>query len=164
MQSQLNKALKLAKKTGDRLIVFEGPESENAFVVMNLEQYEDLLECTGCGDDCECDHDHDHEYEDDASIDFDDESMEPANFDYASELRNLTEEELLDKINRDIALWKESQKEVESQEISTEKLEENQGAEESGSNKSKWAIKSEVKENADEIIEEDRHYLEEVKF
>jgi hypothetical protein len=178
MQSQLNKALKLAKKTGDRLIVFESPESENAFVIMDLEQYEDLLDCA-CGEECECDCGHDHEghedfepeidgdFEDDDYAYKDDLSREAsAKWDYASEVRSLTEEELLDKINRDIALWKESQKEVEGDEIEPLKSSENHGedSETEIRNKSKWAIRNDVKENADEIIEEDRHYLEEVKY
>lgn len=178
MQSQLNKALKLAKKTGDRLIVFESPDSDNAFVVMDFDQYADSFE-GGCGDDCECDCGHDHEFEPKINEDFEDELKdEDYDFeddltpetsvqkDYVSTVKSLTEEELLDKINRDIALWKESQMEVENEEILAEKLEKIQGAtgEAEEKNKSKWAIKNEVKENADEIIEEDRHYLEEVKY
>lgn len=183
MSIQLNKALKLAKKTGDRLIVFESPESENAYVVMDLGQYEDLVDCalSECGDECECDcgHDHDYEHEEEIDQNVDDdlgddlsaealaeEGFEPEHFDYANEVRNLTEEELLDKINRDIALWKESQKEILDEESTSEGPENTQhdDSESEIRNKSKWAIRNDVKENADEIIEEDRHYLEEVKY
>lgn len=67
--SQLQKALNLSKKTGDRIIVFDNSESQNPYVVMDLEEYEKLI--VG-----------------------------------HSEVRGLTENELLDKINRDIAIWK----------------------------------------------------------
>ena len=70
MQSnQLQKAINLTKKTGDRLIIFDKSESEEPYVVMTLNDYEKLV----------IGH---------------------------SEVRGLTENELLDKINRDIAVWK----------------------------------------------------------
>ena len=72
MQSQWQKAIKLAKKTGDRLIVFDSAHESDICVVMSLDDYEKLV-ISG------------------------------------SEVRGLTEEELLDKINRDIAIWKSEQ-------------------------------------------------------
>lgn len=67
--SQLQKAIDLSRKTGDRLIVFNGTESGSSFVVMGLDDYEKLA----IG---------------------------------RNEVRGLTERELLDKINRDVAIWK----------------------------------------------------------
>lgn len=190
MQSQLERALSLAKKTGDRLLVFESPTSENGYVVMPLEQYENILECD-CGDDCKCS-DHDDEDFDDYSDLYDkeaddstsekpsneielDSSIFPEDMDempvpevsIREEVRGLTEEELLDKINRDIARWKESQETAENTEMLAE-IAENEAPEETSvsdsSSRTKWAIKPQIKENADEIIEEDRHYLEEVRY
>ncbi len=69
MSNQLQKAIDLSRKTGDRLIVFDKAESENPFVVMSLNDYEKLV----IGRD---------------------------------EVRGLTERELLDKINCDVAIWK----------------------------------------------------------
>jgi hypothetical protein len=69
MQNQLQKAINLAKITGDRVIVVDSSKSEDVFVIMNLDEYEKFV----LGQ---------------------------------NELRNLTEEELLDKINRDVAIWK----------------------------------------------------------
>lgn len=69
MQNQLQKAINLAKITGDRVIVVDSSKPEDVFVVMNLEEYEEYV----LGQ---------------------------------NELRSLTEEELLDKINRDVAIWK----------------------------------------------------------
>ena len=72
MQNQLKKAISIAKKTGDRLIVYDLSKGDSAFVVMSLDEYEKLVT-------------------------------------KKSEVRGLTEDELLDKINRDIAIWKSDQ-------------------------------------------------------
>lgn len=69
MQDQIKRAINLAKKTGDRLIIVDKSRPEDNFVVMTLEQYEQIVLSS-------------------------------------SGIRNLTEDELLDKINRDIAIWK----------------------------------------------------------
>jgi hypothetical protein len=170
MGNQIKRALDLVKKTGDRLIIFEGPESDKAFVIMDFEQYEALAEWAeeghcDCEDDCDCGQDDD----DTAFENYDDEPIPVSENDYAAELKSLTEEELLDKINRDIALWKESQVESDVQNETAESAEDlnfksENSFEEKEKNRGRWAIKSQIKDNADEIIEEDRHYLEEVKY
>jgi hypothetical protein len=43
MSDRLQKVLKLAKKTGDRIVVFDNSVPDTSFVVMPLEEYEDLL-------------------------------------------------------------------------------------------------------------------------
>jgi len=155
MQNQLQKAINLAKKTGDRLIVYDMSQKNEAFVVMSLDEYEKMA--TG-----------------------------------RSEIKSLTEDELLDKINRDIAVWKNEQfskEEIEEK----DKVSENNGQNfvypeyETGEDvedefdsehsfgsideitekeykKNNWGIPSERKVAADEIIDEDTQYLEEVKF
>ncbi len=147
MQNQLQKSIELAKKTGDRLIVFDSIKSNNAYVVMSLEEYEKLT----IG---------------------------------KSEVRNLTEDELLDKINRDIAIWKSEQADKENEldnftkddnyfpdfskedrsfdEISNNNYREEIDNIERKEKKNPWKIPSERKEAAEEIIEEDRQYLEEI--
>lgn len=176
MQSnQLNKAINLAKKTGDRLIVFDKAESVNPFVVMGLDEYEKLV----------IGH---------------------------SEVRGLTENELLDKINRDIAIWKSEDENIdfnrrfggkkdnfgflgredwleddyygdedENDEDSEkddnynnefENIYENDfsspGLKNMRENKGKriWSIPSERKKAAEEVLDEDedRQYLEEIPF
>ncbi len=153
MQNQLQKAINLSKKTGDRIIVFDNHKSDNVFVVMSLNDYENLV----LG---------------------------------RSEVRGLTENELLDKINRDIAIWKSDQDYCDSlvnsgynskkideelndneeddkeenidfnyqdlQNIDTEKTETDK--------KKTWQIPGDRKKNAEEVIEEDRQYLEEIMF
>ncbi len=87
-----------------------------------------------------------------------------------SEVRGLTEDELLDKINRDIAIWKSEQDSGEN--FSTlpdyykelpevEKVEEKRAKK---GNNNWWSIPPTRKMKAEEIIEEDRQYLEELAF
>ena len=142
MQDQLQKAINLSKKTGDRLIVFDSAKPDNVFVVMSVKDYENLI----IG---------------------------------KSEVRGLTEDELLDKINRDIAIWKSEQDFVESSQKEMDYFKELPELEEepvemesSGSvmekiskkNNKGWTIPLKRKSQAEEIIEEDRQYLEELAF
>ncbi|MCK4554278.1 hypothetical protein KAU19_04935 [Candidatus Parcubacteria bacterium] len=157
MQTQLQKAIDLVKKTGDRLLVFDSAQSDNVYVVMNLKDYENLV----LG---------------------------------KSEVRGLTEDELLDKINRDIAIWKSEQEfdgsgyselaknkqfdkfdfknnEIDFKYKEDDKFDfEDEDIDVSNfeSKKKKlgkaWSIPKGVKEGAEEVIEEDRQYLEEVRF
>ena len=85
MQNQLQKAIDLVKKTGDRIIVFDSARSENVYVIMNIKDYENLV----LG---------------------------------KSEVRGLTEDELLDKINRDIAIWKSDQEFNDNMAVDSGKL------------------------------------------
>ncbi|MEI6596956.1 MAG: hypothetical protein WCL13_01950 [bacterium] len=132
MQDQLQKAINLAKKTGDKLIVFDSSKPDNMFVVLSLKDYENLV----LG---------------------------------KSEVRGLTEDDLLDKINRDIAIWKSDQGEEENIETITN-YSRGLSAKEEGFEKAikmsgkSWSIPSRRKINAEEIIEEDRQYLEELAF
>ncbi len=43
MSNKLQKVMRLARKTGDRIVVFDNSEPDNSFVVMPLEEYEDFL-------------------------------------------------------------------------------------------------------------------------
>ncbi|MEI7497931.1 MAG: hypothetical protein WCK11_01450 [Candidatus Falkowbacteria bacterium] len=138
MRDPLRQALELAKKTGDRLIVFDRPDSDTPFVIMGLADYEKI-----------------------ALV--------------GSSVRGLTEEELVDKINRDIALWKSDQDQVASDinpqdflsamgpdsDSPTMPTEESTSAEVV---RPHWSIKQDIKQAADEVIEEDRQYLETVQY
>lgn len=68
MNSQLERIIKLIKKTGDRMVVYDSQKPDDTYVVMSIDEYEKIV---------------------------DDE--------------NLTEEEMTDKINRDIATWRNEQ-------------------------------------------------------
>ncbi len=149
MQDQLQKAINLVKKTGDKLIVFDSAKPDNVFVVLSLKDYENLV----LG---------------------------------KSEVRGLTEDELLDKINRDIAIWKNQQEYKENLANQSELLDElakprsnidrvdfsaknitdlnnddNYRPKKVGAG---WPIPVQRKQNAEEVIEEDRQYLEEINF
>ncbi len=146
MSKQLQKAIELAKKTGDRIIVFNGENDENACVIMPFDEYERLINVS--------------EVEE-----------------------HLTQEEMLDSINQDVAEWKnghsfgfpESDKlealvpvsEEDNDEIDDKVEDEYEkrflNNEEEGK-KSSWNIPTSRKTAAEEIIEEDRHYLEEIPY
>jgi len=150
MQNQLKKAINIARKTGDRLIVYDLSRGDSAFVVMSLDEYEKLIS-------------------------------------QKSEVRGLTEDELLDKINRDIAIWKSEQgtelpsvfKGIRNRKFTpigdildetdfiTDEIDSNQekyfeefGEKEELPKSNHWRIPRDRKEGAEEIIEEDTQYLE----
>lgn len=135
MQDQLQKAINLVKKTGDKLIVYDSSKPDNTFVILALKDYENLV----LG---------------------------------KSEVRGLTEDELLDKINRDIAIWKSEQNldnEIETDLDHLSELPKSEKPEEARDKIVKkfnrgWSIPSKRKINAEEIIEEDRQYLEDLAF
>ncbi len=139
MHDKLQKAINLARRTGDRLIVFDRLNSDNPFVVMSLDEYEKMA----IG---------------------------------RSEVRGLTEDELLDRINRDVAIWKSEQElnnwpqasdfrpDTEFNMFGPERRVEEIKTEDKPKSRLHWAIPNNRKEAAEEIIEEDKQYLEEIKF
>jgi hypothetical protein len=152
MHKQLQKAINLARKTGDRLIVYDMQDDDSAFAVMSLDEYEKLTI-------------------------------------KKSHVHGLTEDELIDKINRDISIWKSDQifemDSTKEDNFSTDfkheiadftgKFDDNYHflGEDSGEKEERpikkkksnhWSIPSERKDNAEEVIDEDRQYLEEIKY
>jgi hypothetical protein len=161
MRDQLQQAMGLARRTGDRLIVFDSTRSSDPYVVMPLPQYEQLV----LGQDS---------------------------------VRDLTEDELLDRINRDIAIWKNEQRErtdtddnsgenrenpfkkaargrsytdreftgvdeiIAARPDSADLLDSVFESDEQAEKRPRWTIPSKRKEAADEVIEEDRMYLEDL--
>ncbi|MEK7098079.1 MAG: hypothetical protein AAB906_04495 [Patescibacteria group bacterium] len=128
MQNPLQKVLNLARKTGDRIVVFDNENPENTYVVMDIDEYEKILFGR-------------------------------------NEVKGLTDNQLLDKINRDIAMWKSENDFEDSSDSDSSffnSLQIDEMAEKKG--KKGWSIPKDVKESAEEIMEEDRQYLEEVTF
>ncbi len=139
MDKQLQKLIDLSNKTGDRLVVFDQNNPNSAYVVMGINDYEKMA----IG---------------------------------RSEVRGLTEDELVDKINRDIAIWKSDKFDEAISQESKGYFDDNESIREGDDwhsveeitkkteNKNKkrdaWSIPSDRKEKAEEIIEEDRYYLE----
>ncbi|NCN21964.1 hypothetical protein GW758_02780 [Candidatus Falkowbacteria bacterium] len=118
---ELKKILNLVKKTGDRVIVYDAQETEETFVLMDFNSYEKMnskelkLE----------------EKPGDLSIQKQIEDPK---------IKNLTEEELTDKINREISLWKNQ--ENPSFVAGDQKVEKPTKP---------WSIPPKVKENAKEV-------------
>jgi len=160
MHTPFKKAIEICKKTGDRLIIFDGLNNSDGYVIMGLNQYEKLL------------------------------SVE-------SEVRGLTEEELLDKINRDIAIWRSEQeffqdelrtgdsflhKEVERYEpkkfqvkapeiretqpveIPSRSLQKELPQQEEPKKIKRWSIPEDRKKKAEEIVKGEEHYIEDITF
>ena len=153
MHNQLQKIINLIKKTGDRIIIFDNANADNSYVIMDYNEYEKLI------------------------ID-------------KSEVRGLTKNELLDKINRDIAIWK-SDKDFDnlnsfydikgdndnininndadyiekdfliSFKNEIDKKVDNKSRKEKNNN---WSIPKVIKQSAEEVIDEDKRYLEEIPY
>ena len=88
-------------------------------------------------------------------------------------VKGLTEGELLDKINRDIAQWKnESDFNISEETVEQKKevkpAQSGQAApvksEPIKAKKNNWSIPKTVKEAAEQVMEEDKPYAEEVNF
>jgi hypothetical protein len=107
---QLQRIFELIKKTGDRLIVVDG-NSGQSFAVMNIDDYELLVD-----DNCEC---FDQVLDDNGDSD----DFYPEEFE--KEIPDLSEQEMLQKINNDIALWRDAQKKKNDEELIEEILEDN---------------------------------------
>jgi len=104
--NQLRKILELAKKTGDRVVIFDGNDPENSYVISGIDSYlkEDRNEEKV---DIKRNHLSD---EDDDLIKQLETSKEPV---FTSEKENqesLTEEDLTDRINQEISMWKNQNK------------------------------------------------------
>jgi hypothetical protein len=95
---QLKKILGLAKKTGDRVIIYDGSNPDDSYVVMDIDTYLNS--------------------EKKEKKDFSD-KPEPEDNDGAKSLekspekemeKDLTEEDLTDRINQEISMWKNQNK------------------------------------------------------
>lgn len=104
MDKQLKKAINLAKKTGDRIIVFDANYPEDSFVLIDLNDYEKMIE------------------------------NKPE--------KDLTSDDLTDKINSDVAMWRNQDQDLAP-------LENDQENEE----KKHWEIPSQIKNSAEKVEE-----------
>lgn len=73
-QSQINRVVKLIKKTGDKVVLMDN-ESDAVMMLMDIDSYEALL-------------------------------AKPAVIQPEVSVETLTEEELMEKINKDVAVWR----------------------------------------------------------
>ena len=84
MSNQLRRVIKLAKKTGDRIVVFDNNEPEESFVVMGLDEYESML---GLGEVSE--------------------PAEPSSYQQIANKSALTEEKNTDRLDGSDKMWQE---------------------------------------------------------
>ncbi len=92
---QLKKILKLIKRTGDRVVVFDSSAPEDSYVIMDLDRYAGMM--TGS------------ELADPRVVANNQANIQELSLEKSrknEEKENLTEEDLTDKINREISIWK----------------------------------------------------------
>jgi len=118
MSEQFKKIIELIKQTGDKVIVFDAGNPESAYVVMDFNRYFKTNNQVTVN----------KVLESEKKPDFIDEKVKS---------ENLTEEDLTDKINREISMWK-------NQESASELSEEDKV-------KNSWKIPPAVKNNAHNI-------------
>ncbi|HZJ41078.1 MAG TPA: hypothetical protein VFD16_02340 [Candidatus Saccharimonadales bacterium] len=88
MSEQFKKIIELIKQTGDKVIVFDAASPDSAYVVMDFDSYS---QANGQK----------------VLVDKAPESQKTPNFTAEkTKAENLTEEDLTDKINREISMWK----------------------------------------------------------
>ena len=90
LAKELKKIFELAKRNGDRFIVYDSNSPEDSFVLMDLNSYEKLLNSKNKVKEIE--------------IEKDDKKTEKG--EKKTVIEDLTEEDLTDRINREISLWK----------------------------------------------------------
>ncbi|MFA5155368.1 MAG: hypothetical protein WC453_02950 [Patescibacteria group bacterium] len=122
---QLKKILDLIKRTGDRVIIFDSQEPDDSYVIMDFASY--AAKQSG--------HDPVAPAQPAATSAKDMASAELSPISAKSD--NLTEEDLTDKINREISMWK-------NRDVSSFLGEENKP-------KNGWQIPPQVKDKAQEI-------------
>ena len=122
---QLKKILNLVKKTGDRVIIFDSATPDDSYVIMGFDNYAAGLDSTPSPKIAKVQ---------EVSVNTPIMADLSAN---SEEKENLTEEDLTDKINREISMWK-------NRENSVFLGEENK-------TKKAWQIPSKVKDKAQEI-------------
>ncbi|MFA5023606.1 MAG: hypothetical protein WC523_01430 [Patescibacteria group bacterium] len=92
---QLKKILKLIKMTGDRVIIFDASFPQDSYVVMDLDRYAGMMGATNPSEKKIASNPGEKNQE----LPLDQQSK-------TEESGNLTEEDLTDKINREISMWK----------------------------------------------------------
>ncbi len=123
---QLKKILNLIKKTGDRVIIFDAAAPDDSYVVMDINRYTEMAlgEKIVLTESAE-------------SVESEKNAKNTEKTVLNEEKENLTEEDLTDKINREISLWKNRENAPLSDEENRPKK--------------AWSIPPQVKNKAQEI-------------
>lgn len=129
LSKELKKAFSLVKKTGDRLLVFDSNLPEESFIIIDIDSYEKLLTGEGRVE---------KEYKTENIVKVTDNlSKNEKNGENNEDPEDLTDEDLTDRINREISMWKNK--------------EEVTFGDENNEVKKPWKISPKVKEKASEI-------------
>ncbi len=121
---QLKKILNLIKKTGDRVVIFDANNPGDSYVVMDIDRYADMFS-------------EEKKLRQNNPVETIETELSPVNTVKKEETQNLTEEDLTDKINREISMWKNRENNVYS--------------EEENKPKKAWSIPSQIKNKAQEV-------------
>ncbi len=121
---QLKKILNLIKKSRERVILFDSQNPDASYVLMDLDSYSEMSQSK-------------KNMPVEESVDLDNEEKKPVNKALKEEKENLTEEDLTDKINREISAWKNNQ-DADSSIVDDRP-------------KKAWSIPSQVKNKAQEV-------------
>ncbi len=121
---QLKKILNLIKRNRERVILFDSQNPDDSYVLMDLDAYSKI-----------------NQFKKDVSVeeenDLKEDEKKPVNKVLKEEKENLTEEDLTDKINREISAWKNNQ-DADSSIVDDRP-------------KKAWSIPSQVKNKAQEV-------------
>lgn len=166
MSKQLQKAIELAKKTGDRIIIFNGQEDENAQVVIPFEEYEKIINSgekkAGLTRGQMIDNINRDvaEWKNSHSFGFSGQDERNLDDDFVDEDEDFWEDDD-EEYDEDDDFYaegpfaiREERESYESKYLDRKKKKKNNA----------WRIPHERKTQAAEIIEEDRQYLEEIPF
>jgi len=129
LSQELKKIIKLTKKTGDRVVVYDANEPSSSFVIMDLDSYEKLIDKTPV-----------LEEKKELKLEQKEEIIAKDSETEVKTKKELTEEDLTDKINQEISLWKNQ----ENQSFVADDNKEEKSTK-------PWSIPSKVKQKAKEI-------------
>jgi len=124
MDEYFQRIIRLIKKTGDKMVFFDSQQPENSFVIFSLEAYERELD-----------------------------NKVPKR-EISVQTLGLTEDDLTDKMNRDLAEWKNnenSQHLTEETTIGSQYFV--QGPSKTSEKTKNWQIPGQTKKAAEEVIE-----------
>jgi len=129
---QLKKILNLIKQTGERVVLFDANKPDDSYVVMDFDQYAQM---SGAGEALKSVAPKNRKSAEKLA---ENNNVSAPDFNNSeSKAENLTEEDLTDKINREISMWK-------NREVSSFPEEENKP-------KKAWSIPPQVKDKAQEV-------------
>lgn len=107
---QLKKILQLIKKTGDRVIIFDGASPDDSYVIMDVDSYaagvSDDNNDDGCCGHCASNCCHEEDATPISAPVIPEEEKKPEIIEEKTKKVDLTEEDLTDRINQEISMWK----------------------------------------------------------